>query len=1551
MKRLIAGASFAVSLAVAAVLTAQEGPTENATLETAAPVTLESRVEASIARNQYGGAVSRYYVLELSEAQKDARFDVVIPNPANARLTLEYVDQSDYVVERAIRADSGELRLNRFVLGPGRHVFRVAAQLEDGQPPPAFTLLFEPKGTWQPGEEREPNEDISRETAGPIASGMKGTVTDGEDQDYFALDVTGPLQLWRIEATGAAVKGLVLVEPGGRDAKRANVLGEGETAQLWSVLLPPGRAHFRISSEPGEWVVTATPQGPAPIEVLGGLAAPRRSGETDEVEPNDGPDRALILPLDGSRAGQIESQEDHDVYRFTLDGETRVQLSLSGPPDMRLRAIVQRYDSTWEAGRLLIGEAGTQSAQYLLPQGDYFVEVKGDRREAKPYEIALARLPFYGPEADLEPNDSILTAKPVPASLRLQGTLAHDDIDWFRLPDLDRPATLTVTSGDAAGDLDLRVGVLALTQAPNGPQRWEVDDSDGRMVRSEDRKTFSIELQPGRDRFLRVSGGAIGPYDLGIAFSDGPQPQLAAEGLSATLVANAPSVAAFSDATQRVAVRLTLKNAGPASMDAALAFNLSDDRWKIENAPAALSVQPGAAAEVPISLIAPAMLFDDAAIVLSVRAASGGAAATAETMIAVSSDTAPVAPEYRWPLPEEMLGGINVAWSALGGTAPESAARLIDGFATAGTAERIDASDDPADVAILDLAGEAPMKLTGVTVNTTVGTDMNNQVRRLAVETSLDGTSYTRQFEGDVGARQGEYAIPFAAPVEARFVKVLPLLPQGLSYAVPIIGEIKVLAEPGAGLQLAPGGFNIADPRLGGFVAAFAPADLEFNQMLSGEDRPAEARFSEEAVRRMHWTVAFRDQRAARVSSIAWTDGEDFDAEHAIQRLAISTAMDAKGPYTAIGTWELARGMDGSVAPFVFASPVWARFVRFDVEVPPPPENGWATYQRLPKRLAIHEAPAGPDDGSIVGEWGEGNRNGPYERLNPRPLPQAADAIAAGGSSRAQARALPLDQATPGRVSAGTRSDWWVIDVPAEGQSLTLTLNAPLGLAVAASLEDADGKAVPLATGTDDGRTRVATAKVSPGRYYVRVDEPPRSIVISWDTSGSVGPYVPTIIQSIRGFARFLMPGRDEVNMVPFRDPESQPLLESWTGDPLTAFATLNDYNWADQSSNAESGLIGSLKALEGRPGTRAVILITDYATGKSTEMRMEALDLLAKTGARVFNFAIPSDSGPDGTIFERGLMLSFAGFSNGTAAYAGTPSALEQAFAQTAAALRAPKDYAIAAAVGFKPPEPGTVAVIVPEAATPPVSRERAVLVILDASGSMLKKLGKKRRIEIAKETLNELTQTMLPEGTPFALRVFGDTKPDSCETNLRLPLSPLDRAAARSAVAEIVSINKAKTAIGASLAAAADDLAGARGQKLIVLITDGEETCDADPAAEILNLRAKGIDARVSIVGFAVDDAALKDTFAAWAAAGGGGYFDATRPDELAPAVQRALLPPFEVVAADGTVVASGVAGGDPVAVPPGTYTIRVLTDPPLDFPGVVVESGGAASVTLAE
>ena len=64
------------------------------------------------------------------------------------------------------------------------------------------------------------------------------------------------------------------------------------------------------------------------------------------------------------------------------------------------------------------------------------------------------------------------------------------------------------------------------------------------------------------------------------------------------------------------------------------------------------------------------------------------------------------------------------------------------------------------------------------------------------------------------------------------------------------------------------------------------------------------------------------------------------------------------------------------------------------------------------------------------------------------------------------------------------------------------------------------------------------------------------------------------------------------------------------------------------------------------------------------------------------------------------------------------------------------------------------------------------AVEIILDASGSMLQRLGKERRIDIARQTLRKLTSATIPAGTPFALRVFGRQE-NSCQTDLEIPLT----------------------------------------------------------------------------------------------------------------------------------------------------------------------------------
>ncbi len=217
------------------------------------------------------------------------------------------------------------------------------------------------------------------------------------------------------------------------------------------------------------------------------------------------------------------------------------------------------------------------------------------------------------------------------------------------------------------------------------------------------------------------------------------------------------------------------------------------------------------------------------------------------------------------------------------------------------------------------------------------------------------------------------------------------------------------------------------------------------------------------------------------------------------------------------------------------------------------------------------------------------------------------------------------------------------------------------------------------------------------------------------------------------------------------------------------------------------------------------------------------------------------------------------------------------------------------------------------------------AVEVILDASGSMLQQLDGKRRIEIAKDSLRHLLEDVIPAGTPFAFRVFGHREADSCRTDLEIPLAPLDVRAATSRVAGVAAKNRAKTPIGASLRAVKSDLGAVEGPATVVLVTDGEETCDGDPAAAIEELQRAGFDVRVNIVGFAIDDLALKETFEAWARAGGGRYVEADDGSQLAEAMRSSLERGFEVLDGD-QVVATGLVNGGAVQLVAGTFRVRL-------------------------
>ena len=260
--------------------------------------------------------------------------------------------------------------------------------------------------------------------------------------------------------------------------------------------------------------------------------------------------------------------------------------------------------------------------------------------------------------------------------------------------------------------------------------------------------------------------------------------------------------------------------------------------------------------------------------------------------------------------------------------------------------------------------------------------------------------------------------------------------------------------------------------------------------------------------------------------------------------------------------------------------------------------------------------------------------------------------------------------------------------------------------------------------------------------------------------------------------------------------------------------------------------------------------------------------------------------------------------------------------------------------------PAPGAIQVVREGHEGAPASGSAAIELILDTSGSMLQPLEGQRRIDIARDVLGQLVSETIAPGTPLAVRVFGNI-PESCDTNLIAPLQPLDPGAMSGLISGLEAIDGVNTPIGASLAQVAADLEGASGTRIVVLVTDGEETCGGDPAVALREIATQGIDARVNIVGFAVEDDALKAQFREWAHLGNGQYFDAAGAADLGQAIAAAVQPPFRVLDADGNEVARGLVDGDPVEVPTGTYRVEVQAAQLVVIDNVDVGSGARAVV----
>lgn len=238
-------------------------------------------------------------------------------------------------------------------------------------------------------------------------------------------------------------------------------------------------------------------------------------------------------------------------------------------------------------------------------------------------------------------------------------------------------------------------------------------------------------------------------------------------------------------------------------------------------------------------------------------------------------------------------------------------------------------------------------------------------------------------------------------------------------------------------------------------------------------------------------------------------------------------------------------------------------------------------------------------------------------------------------------------------------------------------------------------------------------------------------------------------------------------------------------------------------------------------------------------------------------------------------------------------------------------------------------------------------LLIILDSSSSMGDRFEDSIKMEIAKEVLKEFV-TDLPDGIRVGLRVFG-----GCEySRLVRPIELLNRATLQ---AQIQSIETGgKTPIAYTLEQAKGDFANVPGMKLILLVSDGMETCDGDPVASALALIETGYKLQINVVGFDIGEVqGAREQLMEIARATGGIYYDAQSREELRMALRLSDQIIYVIYNQEGAEVATGVIGGQgelgKEALKPGVYRVILDTSPTTEL-NITIEPGQTTQIELA-
>lgn len=193
--------------------------------------------------------------------------------------------------------------------------------------------------------------------------------------------------------------------------------------------------------------------------------------------------------------------------------------------------------------------------------------------------------------------------------------------------------------------------------------------------------------------------------------------------------------------------------------------------------------------------------------------------------------------------------------------------------------------------------------------------------------------------------------------------------------------------------------------------------------------------------------------------------------------------------------------------------------------------------------------------------------------------------------------------------------------------------------------------------------------------------------------------------------------------------------------------------------------------------------------------------------------------------------------------------------------------------------------------------AKSSKAIILLDASSSMLQKVGGKMKMAIAKDAVKRFAKT-IGQSSDVSLIVYGHVG-SSADKDMKKSCSAIEEKYTMGKYNEntfVKAVNsfqaKGWTPLAGAIKKAKEMAKDYEADTTIYIVSDGAETCGGNPVKEAEAFASVNNEYKVNIIGFDVDSKS-EDQLKKVADAGNGKYYSANNPNDLSKTIEEQWLP----------------------------------------------------------